>query len=442
MVSLCGMVGRLERRRVLVVGDLIVDKYTIGHARRISPEAPVAVVHVASVDQRPGGSGNVVLNFISLGAQVKVLGRVGDDAAGHHLIQALNSEGADTSGIFCEKTALTPLKDRIIAAGQQVVRVDHERIDPLHPELEARMIAMIPILMADIEVVAISDYGKGSITPNLLKHIIIEARSREIPIIADPKGTDFSRYCGATILKPNLGEAYAAASLPRSAPLENVAKAIFEKAKVEVLMITRSEEGISLFYPDGRHDQFPVEAVEVKDVTGAGDTVLAIMAYAIANELNFSEAAQLSNIAAGIAISQLGCARISPAMIVSALLKKDVINKVFEDEHLFTLQEALKGHSFNILGLSLSQGLQPSHFEAIYKLTSESKKELILYIQDNTPQPILINILASLNTVNYIIVHGHNLKKLCQQISPDNVYLIENNTLIHTPEVNSLVKSL
>lgn len=440
MVSLCGIVGRLERRRVLVVGDLIVDKYTIGHAKRISPEAPVAVVHVASIEQRPGGSGNVVLNFISLGAHVTVLGRVGDDHAGHHLMDALASEGADIRGIFCEKTALTPLKDRIIAAGQQVVRVDQERVDPLHPDLEAKMIAMIPELLHNIDAVAISDYGKGSITPSLLRHLITEARAREIPIIADPKGTDFTRYCGATILKPNQGEAYAAANLPRSAPIEAVAKALFEKAKVDVLMITRSEEGISLFYADGRHEQFPVEAVEVKDVTGAGDTVLAIMAYAIANKLTYSEAAQLSNIAAGIAISHLGCARISPAMIVKALLQKDVINKVFEDEHLFTLKEALKGYSFNILGLSLRKGLQSLHLETIYKLTSESPNELILYIQDDSPSPILIKILASLNTVNYIIVHGHNLQSLCQQISPDNVYLIENDKLHHIPEVSSLLK--
>lgn len=438
MVSLCGIVGRLEKRHVLVVGDLIVDKYTIGQAKRISPEAPVAVVHVSHTEQRPGGSGNVVLNFVSLGASVKVLGRIGDDEAGKHLIAAFKSENVDTQGIFQDPNTVTPLKDRIIAAGQQVVRVDHETVVPLSPELEAKMIALLPELLSDVDVVAISDYGKGSVTPNLLRHLIQEARQRELPVIADPKGTDFSRYSG-TILKPNEGEAYAAAGLPRSTPIDKVAEAILQKVKVEALMITRSEAGISLFYPDGRHDHFPVEAMEVKDVTGAGDTVLAVMTYAVANGLTLGEAVQLSNVAAGIAISQLGCARVSVAMMVKALLQKDVVNKIFEDEHLFSMQEALKNQPFAILGLSLENGLQPQHFEAIHKITSESGRELVLYIQDEKPSPVLIKILASLQTVNYIIVNGHDLNRLCSQMLPDEAYVIEGNSCKFIEEVSSLV---
>lgn len=421
MVGLSGIIGRLQPRKVLVVGDLILDKYTIGNAKRISPEAPVAVVHVVKEEQRPGGAGNVILNFVSLGASVRALGRVGTDYVADELLQSLTNESVDISGIFKDSQAPTPLKNRVIASGQQIVRVDHEIVTPLSSSLEEKMIAALPKLLEDIEVVAVSDYGKGSVTPRLLEAIMSEARRRSIPVIADPKGTDFARYSGATILKPNKGEAYAAAGCSSSKPLEEAADVILRKADVDVLMVTRSEEGISVYHKDGKQEHYPVQAMEVKDVTGAGDTVLAVVAYAIANGLSYGEAAQFGNVAAAIAISHFGCARVTLAMLAKGLLEKDVVNKVFEEEHLYALKESLKGHKFAVLALSLEDGLRAEHFEAIQQLTEGQDRELVVFVKDNEPSASLIKVIAALQNVNYIIINGSNLDNLCRQIAPETL---------------------
>lgn len=436
MVGLCGIVGRLECKRVLIVGDLLLDRYTVGQAKRISPEAPVAVVLVNSEEQRPGGAGNAALNLISLGASVRMLGRIGNDAAGNELIISLQKEGVETQGIFRDVSYHTPLKNRIIAGGQQIVRVDHETVSLLSETLEEKMISQLPALLQDIDVVAISDYGKGSVTVTLLSELISQARARNIPVIADPKGTDFGRYSGATILKPNLGEAYAAAGCSRSEPISKVAALIHKQTQVDVLMVTRSEEGISLYFSDQSEEHYPVEAMEVKDVTGAGDTVLAVIAFAVANNLTYGEAVKLANIAAGIAIAHFGCARISLSMIARRLLEKDVVNKVFEEEHLYALRQTLFGRRFAILGLSLAQGLQADHFEAI---TSVAKgRELLLFIRDPNPPIPLVKILASMHDVNYIVVHGKDLDKLCLQIAPEEVFVFESGKCVQVEAVHTL----
>lgn len=423
MVGLTGIIGRLEEKKILVVGDLLLDRYTIGQAKRISPEAPVAVVHVSHEEHRPGGSGNVALNLVSLGASVRVLGRVGNDYAGYELIHLLKNEGIDTEGIFKDETYPTPVKNRIIAGGQQIVRIDHEKVSLIHENLEEKMISLLPSFLYGVDAVAVSDYGKGSITLTLISELIAKAKKYNIPIITDPKGSDFTRYTGSTVLKPNLGEAYTAAGCSRDESLSKVASIILKQSQVDVLMITRSEEGISLFFSNGEVENYPVEAKEVKDVTGAGDTVLAVIAFAIANNLSFGEASRLANIAAGIAISHFGCARVSLAMIARTLLEKDVENKVFEEEHLYALLKTLEGRKYALLGISITEGLQPEHFETIQSVSKE--RELILFIRDPNPSLPLVKILASLHDVDYIIINGNNLEKLCLQISPEEVFILD-----------------
>lgn len=436
MVKLTRTLSRLGSAKVMVVGDFMLDNYTIGKARRISPEAPVAVVSVLREESRPGGAGNVVLNLVSLGATVVALGRVGDDAAGNTIKTLLSAEAVSVSDIFAQKKYPTPVKNRIIADNQQIVRIDHEETTPLSPEIEAQIIESLPRLMQSVSTVAISDYGKGFLTKKLLKAIIDEARKREIPVITDPKGNDFSKYSGTTIIKPNLSEAYAAAGLSPETPLDEAASKILAAANADILMVTRSEQGLSLFYREGKRSDFPVRVREVKDVTGAGDTVLAMLTCAVANGLTMDESAQLSNIAAGIAIERFGCARITLSDLARRLLEFDVTNKVFDEDHLFALKAALQDRSYVILSLSSNEGMSSLVFSAIHRLGREPQTDLVLYLERSDITDPFIHLLASLNTVNFIIVHESSLKLLSEAIPPSAFYKISANNL---KQVTSIV---
>lgn len=319
MVKLDQALKRLSSANVLVIGDLLLDVYTIGKARRISPEAPVAIIHVEKEEHRAGGAGNVVLSLLSLGAKVVAIGRVGNDLAGDRLVDSLRKEGVKTDAIIRQEGYITPVKNRVIAQSQQIVRVDYEQAIPLPEDNEKEIIDRLPSLMTNIQIVAISDYGKNFLSRTLLAAVIACAKAKGIPIIADPKGADFTKYSGVTLIKPNLSEAFAAARLTEHAPLEHVAKNIFESTESQYLMVTRSEAGISLFHSNGVREDFPVRAREVKDVTGAGDTVLAMLTYAVANGLNYGEAVQLCNVAAGLAIQHVGCARVTLAEIAHSI---------------------------------------------------------------------------------------------------------------------------
>lgn len=305
------MVIELKPKKVLVCGDYMVDHYTVGDVVRISPEAPVPILRVKSQTRRAGGAGNAILNLISLGMQVRALGRVGDDLEGRSFLEEMCREGVNATHIVVDDSYKTPVKNRMISAGQQLMRVDYETSTELTLDQEEKILKNLPEIFRDIEIVAISDYAKGFLKPTLLSAIIEAAKSQQIPVVVDPKGRDFARYKGASILKPNVSEAIAAAGLREGASLEAVADAIFDQVAIDTLMITRSSEGISLFNQGKSRQDFSATLHEVKDVTGAGDTVLAIITAVIANGGGLEEAARLANIAAGIAIERIGCARIS-----------------------------------------------------------------------------------------------------------------------------------
>lgn len=424
MVRLTGTISRLSSRKILVVGDLMLDTYTIGKARRISPEAPVAVIQVLREENRPGGAGNVVLNLISLGAKVSLVGRIGSDSASDTLREALLQENVDLRGLFVQYGFSTPLKNRVIADNQQIVRVDYEQVVPLPEMLEQQIVESLPMLMEDIEAVAISDYGKGFLSRTLLSAIMELAKQKNIPVITDPKGIDFTKYNGTTVIKPNLSEAYAAAGLLPDASLDLAAHKILQLANAQTLMVTRSEAGISIFHRHGERNDFPVRVREIKDVTGAGDTVLAMLTYATANGLNIAEAAQLSNVAAGLAIERFGCARITLSELARRLLETDVVNKVFDEEHIFALQEALKGKEYNLLGLSGKEGMTSSVFLAIHRLAKDKDRDLVVFLRDVKPESDFVNLLAALHDVKFIVIQSDNLSSLCESVPPAGVHVL------------------
>ena len=437
MVRLTGTFSQLGTRKILVVGDLMLDTYTIGKARRISPEAPVAVIQVLREECRPGGAGNVILNLISLGAEVVAIGRIGADVHGQSLKEALSQENVDIRGIFVQPGFSTPMKNRIIAENQQIVRVDYEQVTPLQEMLEQKIIEILPELFKGVTAVAISDYGKGFLSRTLLSAIIDQAKAGKIPVIADPKGNDFSKYNGTTIIKPNLSEAYAAAGLLPDASLDLAAQKILNLANAETLMVTRSEAGISIFQRNGERQDFPVRAREIKDVTGAGDTVLAMLTCAMANGLGIAEAAQLSNVAAGIAIERFGCARISLAELASRLFEGDAVNKIFDAEHFFALREALKGKDYILLSLSGIDGMTSAIFSAIHRLAGES--ELVVYLRDVRPEGDFVNLLASIHDIKFIIIQSDDLATLCDAVPPKRIYAIFGKDLEEVSTTNDLM---
>lgn len=440
MVKLSGMLSRFSPVRVLVIGDFMLDTYTTGKVKRVSPEAPVSVLHVQKEESRPGGAGNVVLNLVSLGAKVVAVGRIGYDPAGEELRDSLEREGVDIENLILQKGYKTPVKNRLIADAQQVLRVDFEAVSQLSEQMEQDVLERLPPLMEKVQIIAISDYGKGFLSRSLLQKVISLASASGIPVIVDPKGEDFTKYYGASVIKPNLTEAYAAAKLPSEAPIEQVASCILQTCGAEILIITRSEAGISLFNKTGQRFDFPVRSKEVKDVTGAGDTVLSMISIALANKLDIKYGAQLANIAAGMAIERLGCARINLSEMAERLLEYDVENKIFDEEHLFALQQALKGKRYSVLGLDSTHGMSTTLFRSLRKLASrDEEKKLIVYVRDNDPDEEFVSLLSSLAEVDFIVLQCESLKNLCDIIHPHQVFVIEEDKLVALDHATALL---
>lgn len=423
MVTLAHVFNSLQAKRVLVAGDFMLDRYTFGKAKRISPEAPVPVVLVEREEAKPGGAGNVALNLLSMGMQPVCFGRIGNDQAGGLLSQELEREGASIAHLVCEEGFHTPYKTRVIASNQQVVRIDHELMMALSCDTEEQLLTQIPKIVAAVDLVAISDYAKGFLTANVLTALIQTAKRLGIPVISDPKGTDFNKYAGSTLLKPNLSEALAAAPTSCSTLLD-VSKHLFTIAAVDTLMITRSEAGISLFYPEGRQEDYPVEAREVKDVTGAGDTVLAMLACALANKLTLAEATQLANIAAQVAVEKVGCARVTLSEVARRLIELHAHHKIFAEEHLAALKQALKGHSFFLLGLDSSNQLDAKLLKSVREVAASTPHELVVALMGPNPDEELVSSLASLKDVDYLFLTPKNKTALMQELAATAVQFV------------------
>ncbi len=416
MVRLAHVFNSLQAKTVLVAGDLVLDRYTFGKAKRISPEAPVPVVLVEYEEERPGGSGNVVLNLLSMGMKAICLGRVGNDQAAKSIIDALEKEGADTSGLFVEPGFHTPHKTRVIASSQQIVRIDYEPTKTLSSETEAKVIAKLPELVQASDLIAISDYAKGFLSVTLLRALLAEAKKQHKPVISDPKGNDFKRYEGSTILKPNLSEAFAAA--PTCTNLLDAAQHIFKQVAIDALLVTRSEAGISIFYPEGRQEDFPVQPREVKDVTGAGDTVLAMLSCALANKLSLAEATQLANIAAQVAVEKVGCARVTLADVARRLIELHAQHKIFDEEHLAALRQALNGNKFFLFGLDASKQLDSKLLKSVRHAAEATNQELVVAVMGSSPDEELVASLASLNCVDYLLLTHKDRESLTKELNP------------------------
>lgn len=295
---------------ILVIGDLMVDHYIWGEATRLSPEAPVPVVNVKNESTTLGGAGNVTQNLVSLGAEVILAGIIGDDVAGGQLKNILLAENVITDCILTDNTRPTTVKTRVLAGSHQLVRIDREVTDQVNLALEDDLVDKISKSIDAADIIILSDYNKGLFSPALTQRVIDIANQKHKKVIVDPKGLNYSKYKGAYLIKPNRKELTEAAKLEKIKnidDLQEAAKVIFAQTQTDYLVVTLSEEGMVIL-SELAYKSLPVKATEVFDVTGAGDTVLAAIAYFMAVGFSVEEACEVSNHAAAIVIRQVGSA--------------------------------------------------------------------------------------------------------------------------------------
>ncbi len=312
---------RWSAKRLLVVGDVMLDKYVWGEVGRISPEAPVPVVRATHQSQQPGGAANVAMNIARLGAHAEVIGFTGGDEDERLLAQCLRDNGISPKFVLSDGFP-TITKQRILCGRQQMLRLDSEREGARATQDYVRLVESVLALLPGSDAMVLSDYAKGVLTPEVCRAIIEAARAKDIPVLVDPKSSDFSRYRGATTVCPNLGELSAALRLDARGidinALLDAAEGMVEELDVEFLTATLGEKGIALIRP-GNRMVAPALARQVFDVSGAGDTVISVLALCLASGLKAETAVGLANIAAGIVVGKVGTVPVEKHELLAAL---------------------------------------------------------------------------------------------------------------------------
>jgi D-beta-D-heptose 7-phosphate kinase/D-beta-D-heptose 1-phosphate adenosyltransferase len=319
--ALRAIVARFAGRRLLVLGDLMLDRYLWGRVDRISPEAPVPVVEIERESFALGGAGNVAANLKALGAEPILIGVVGDDPDGAHLRAAFEQRGIDTRALVVDATRPTTVKTRIIAHSQQVVRADRESRGDLAGSALQQTLEALDREVGGCEGMVVSDYGKGVVNAVTIAKALASARERGIRVSVDPKESHVDAYRGVSILTPNQHEAgvMAGRRIRDDDGLREVGWGLQKRLDAEALLITRGADGMSLFERGGRYTHLPTVAREVFDVTGAGDTVVGVVALALACGADFPSACTLANHAAGLVIREVGTTSVSPLELLTSL---------------------------------------------------------------------------------------------------------------------------
>jgi D-beta-D-heptose 7-phosphate kinase/D-beta-D-heptose 1-phosphate adenosyltransferase len=315
------LVAAMRDKRVLVVGDVMLDEFVWGRVSRISPEAPVPVVQVTGQSFHLGGAGNVAANVRTLGGAASLVGLVGRDAAGGRVHEALAARGVASQLVDAGASRRTTLKTRIVAHGQQVVRADQEDTGELPRALERALVAAVRKELAGAAALVVSDYEKGVVTAGLLRRVLPLARRLRVPVLVDPKPRHFRLYRGASVVTPNQLETEQATGLRLSgeAQLAAAGRRILSALRCRAVLVTRGEHGMSLFERGRAPRHVPAAAREVFDVTGAGDSVIATLALALAAGAELAEAAVLANAAASVVVGKLGTAQATPPELLQAL---------------------------------------------------------------------------------------------------------------------------
>lgn len=409
--------------RILIIGDLMLDHYVWGSVERISPEAPVQILKITRENNRLGGASNVALNLIALGAKAHICGIVGDDNDGKIIVDLLDSAGIERD-LLCVKSDFQSIKKtRFIASNQQVLRVDRESVDM---SLDSTILEKIKDSLDDFNAIILSDYGKGALGVDFTRQIIALANERKMPILCDPKGDDYSKYANATLLTPNKKEAQIATNIriDSAETLLDSLKKLKNDYNLTYALITLSEDGMAIY--DDKMTQIPTLAKEVYDVTGAGDTVIAALAFGICTNMDIYESAKFANAAAAVVVGKIGSAQATRAEIFGVMgdeahlddleliadLKKDgkkivFTNGCFDILHFGHISYLRKAKSF---GDILVVGLNSN--DSVRRLKGDLRP-----INDESDRA---QILRELECVDFVIIFDKDTPiELIKKIRPD-----------------------
>ena len=433
--ALAATVARLSGAQVLCIGDVMLDRYVHGAVERVSPEAPIPVLRVKREQAMLGGAGNVVRNLAALGAQARFVGAIGDDAAGAEVMSQLAEQQGAEPSLVIAPSRRTTIKERFLAGNQQLLRADREADTPLPQEAERALLAHIGKLEG---VLVLSDYGKGVLSPAVIKGAIAAAKGH--PIVVDPKGEDFTRYRGATVVTPNRKELGAATSMPvgSNAEVEAAARRVIETCGIANVLVTLSEQGMLLVpgAKDAKVVHLPAAAREVFDVSGAGDTVVAVLAAALAGGGELSEAAQLANVAAGIVVGKIGTAVVYPDEILHQLHAEELKGGEAKVLGRAAAVDRIAGWRRKGQKIGFTNGcfdlLHPGHVALLAQSRAACDRLVVGLNNDESvrrlkgagrpvqPEAARAVVLASLQSVDLVVVFGEDTPiELIKAVKPD-----------------------
>ena len=368
------------RKQVLVVGDLMLDRYMWGTVERISPEAPVPVLSPGREATRVGGAGNVALNLAGFGLQVAVAGFTGEDENRDRLLEDFAEHGIDTSAVITLSDRPTITKTRVIAGHQHVLRVDLEDLSDIDSGSRKRLFQAV-MAKLPVDAIILSDYAKGALSTDLCQRLIEAAKETATPVLVDPKGFDFSKYAGASVLTPNLLELSRAGgvSADQTDDLDNIARAYVDSLGLQFLVLTRGRDGMTLVAED-QTVHSPAEAREVYDVSGAGDTVIASIAAAMLGNLNYVDMLHMANLAAGYVVGRVGTVAIEQTFLMRALHAEEqaLSESVYSQDELLLLVEEWRNREQRIV---FTNGcfdiVHAGHVSFLHKAAREGNKLIV-----------------------------------------------------------------
>lgn len=431
-----GLLPNIKGKKVMVFGDLMLDEHIWSRVKRISPEAPVVVADVTRISHVPGGSGNVACNIATLGGIPVLIGLVGQDSSGDKLTNALKNLDIPTNHLIKNNLRPTILKSRVIAGSQQVVRVDREDKTPLQAELSEKVLKQAISLVPKVDAIVISDYGKGLVSNRNCQEIIKAAKKHKKPILIDPKGSDYKKYKGATIITPNLGEAEVASGIKilEDKSLFKAGEILLKSVDSPYVLITRSENGMSLFSNKEQPHHVPGIPKEVFDITGAGDTVIAVLAMSLSAGISIKDACHLANIAGSIKVTKIATQPVYYNELFEALEEKEPASrKIKTRKELEEIIKNLKSEGdtivftngcFDILHLGHVRYLKDAKKLGdvlIIGLNSDSSvRKLKGPTRPYVPEHERAEILASLEAVDFVVIFDETRPdNLIKVVQPD-----------------------
>jgi D-beta-D-heptose 7-phosphate kinase/D-beta-D-heptose 1-phosphate adenosyltransferase len=436
--DLAQRVADFANARVLCVGDVMLDRYIYGTVDRISPEAPIPILAVTREMAMLGGAGNVVRNLAALKASSCFVSLIGEDQAGREVTQLIAAESLVEPNLLPELDRVTTIKVRYVAGSQQLLRADRETVKPARPTTEAELVRRAADDLKHCQAVVLSDYGKGVLSDDVISRIIAAARAQGRPVVVDPRGSDPRRYKGATIITPNrreLGE-LAGRRLGTAEQIRDAALEVMRQGEIDAVLVTLSQDGMVLFTATGEEHQLRAEALEVYDVSGAGDTVVALVACALAAGLPLADAAHLASVAAGIVVGKIGTAVVHPEELVFALRAED---RRFSEAKAASLEQALErvaGWRRQGFRIGFANGcfdlLHPGHVSLLNQARTRCDKLIVGLNSDASvsrlkgpdrpvqPEANRAAVLGSLASVDLVIIFGEDTPlELIRTLKPD-----------------------